>query len=36
MPFIGKEREVQMLEDNQITKLERQHFDEMMEGHNFK
>lgn len=36
MPFIGKEREVQMLEDNQITKLERQHFDEMMEGHTFK
>jgi hypothetical protein len=30
MPFIDKEKEIQMLEDDQITKLEREHFDIMM------
>jgi hypothetical protein len=36
MPFIDKEKEIQMLEDDQISKLERQHFDEMMDGKQFK
>ena len=36
MPFIYKEKEIQMLEDDQISKLERQHFDEMMDGKQFK
>jgi hypothetical protein len=30
MPFIDKEKEIQMLEDDQISKLEREHFDVMM------
>ena len=35
MPFIDKEKEIQLLEEDQIAKLERQHFDEMMEGKAF-
>jgi len=30
MPFIDKEKEIQMLEDDQISKLEREHFEIMM------
>lgn len=30
MPYIDKEKEIQMLEDDQISKLEREHFDVMM------
>jgi hypothetical protein len=36
MPFIDKEKEDRMLEDGQVSKLERQHFEEMMDGKNFK
>jgi len=36
MPHIDKEKEMNLLEDGQLTKLERQHFDDLMEGKQFR